>query len=162
MKFTLIALLATAASVTAQLPAPEVAVYYVNENAGENACTEAEFSYIDSKMIPDLDMALISNNFDPAEWEFSTTDPARRKLNGTCDWCRQNYSRSYCNTMFNCGFRRQLRQNDDSRKLDTTQLGAEMLQMCQDNIVLISTRNRFLTAGCKTALAGSTCHVQFI
>ncbi|GAX14773.1 hypothetical protein FisN_25Lu059 [Fistulifera solaris] len=162
MKSIIISLFATAASVTAQLAAPEVAVYYVNVNAGENACTPEEFFYIDSKMIPDLDMALISNNFDPAKWEFTTTDPTRRKLNANCDWCKDRYSRSYCNTMFNCGFRRQLRQNDASRKLDTKELGAEMLQMCQDNVALISSRNRFLSKTCQTALAGSTCHVEFV
>ncbi|GAX18058.1 hypothetical protein FisN_25Hu032 [Fistulifera solaris] len=162
MKSVIIALLATAASVSAQLAAPEVKVYYVNANALDTDCTPEEFTYIDSKMVPDLDMALISNNFDPAEWEFTATDATRRKLNNTCDTCRQQYGRSYCNIMFNCGFRRQLRQKDATRKLDTTELGAEMLQMCQDNVALISSRNRFLTATCKAALAGSTCHVEFV
>jgi hypothetical protein len=162
MKSILIPLLATAASVTAQLAPPEVVIYYVNQNAQDTACTPTEFAYIDSKMVPDLDMALVSNNFDSAEWEFSTTDPTRRKLNPTCDWCRPLYGRSYCNMMFNCGFRRQLRQKDATRKLDTTELGAEMLQMCQDNVALISSRNRFLSQTCKTALAGSTCHVEFV
>ncbi|GAX16395.1 hypothetical protein FisN_10Hu372 [Fistulifera solaris] len=162
MKFTLISLLATVASVTAQLEPPEMVVFYVNQQAQDTACTPTEFAYIDSKMVPDLDMALMANNFDPADWEFST-DPSRRKLNPTCDWCRPIFGKAYCNQMFNCGFRRKLRQNPDAtRKLDTAELGAEMLQMCQDNIALISTRNRFLSAGCKAALGGSTCHVEFI
>jgi hypothetical protein len=153
-------LLATAASVAGQLAPPEVGVYYVNDQASPTVCTPSELSYIDSKIVPDLDMALITNNFETPEWEFSS-DSNRRQLNRTCNWCSTMYPDRLCNVMYNCGFRRQLRQ-DAMRNLDTTELGAEFLVNCQDNIALLSTTNPFLSQACKSALAGATCYVEFV
>jgi hypothetical protein len=190
MKFLLPTLLSALAVVNGQLmtldeaalapmEAPEMVVYYVNEQAGPTSCTEQELLFLDSKMLPDIDMALLANNYEVPEWKV-TADAAQRKLidteavldSGTfgsfsttsssnnCDFCRRLYPRSYCNAMFNCGFRRQLRKRqDDGRKL--TDLSADVLLECQQNVNSLSS-SKFLSRSCKAALRASVCHVEFI
>jgi hypothetical protein len=195
MKFLLLILLSALAAANGQLmtldasaftplEAPEMAVFYVNEKASPTACTEHELLYLDSKMIPDIDMTLLENNYEVPEWKV-TADATRRNLIDTdavlvsgkidsfsaatastttstshCDFCRRNYPRSYCNGMFNCGFRRQLRDGQaHGRKLND--LAADLLAECQQSIVSLS-YNRFLSRSCKAALQASVCHVEFV
>ena len=184
MKFLLITLISTIASVNGQLltmdasavspvevapveavvplPAPEMVVFYVNEHATATACTEAELMYLDNKMVPDMDMTLSANNFEAPEWEFTATGGTRRTLTATCDWCRTNYPRYYCNGIYNCGFRRNLRKSQDAtRKLDTAELSSNLLLDCQYNVKALS-MSKYLSATCRAAIGTAICHVEFI
>lgn len=179
MKFFLITLLSTIASVNGQLltldpvavapieavaplPAPEIVVFYVNEQATPTACTEQELMYLDNKMLPDMDMTLVANNYETPEWDF-TSGGIRRKLSSwECDWCKTRYPRSYCNGIYNCGFRRNLRKSQDgTRKLDATELSSDLLLDCQYNVKALS-RSKYLSPSCGAAVGASICHVEFI
>lgn len=159
MKFLLVTLLSALASVNGQttpMPAPEMVVFYVNEAAPVTACTDQELFYIDSKMVPDMDMTLIANNFETPEWDF-TVDATRRNLaSATCDWCRTLYPRSLCNSIYNCGFRRNLR---NLQTTDTEAVASTMLQDCQYNIMTLS-QSQYLSQSCKAAIGAAICHVE--
>lgn len=177
MKLLLITLLSALASVTGELmtldgsvlapmepmeEAPEMVVFYVNEQAAATACTERELLYIDSKMLPDIDMTLLENNFETPDWQFSADASRRNLAGGTCNWCRTVFPNHLCNAMYNCGFRRNLRQSQDAtRKLNAVELSSSILQDCRDNISALST-NKFLSQSCKTAVTAATCHVEFV
>ncbi|GAX18059.1 hypothetical protein FisN_25Hh034 [Fistulifera solaris] len=198
MKFLLITLIFTLTAVNGQLmtldasaftpkEAPGMAVFYVNEKASPTACTEQELLYLDSKMMPDIDMTLLENNYAIPQWQttgaatrrqlidtdgtdgvlvsgkidsFSAATASTTTSSSNCDFCRRYYPRSYCNGMFNCGFRRQLRDGQaDERKLND--LAADLLAECQQSIVSLS-YNRFLSRSCKAALQASVCHVELV
>jgi hypothetical protein len=161
MKFLLITLLSTLASVTGQLTeAPEMVVYFVNEQANATACTSTELAYISSTMLPDLDATLLANNFEAPDWEVSDDDDDRRKLTSSnCDFCRRYYTASLCRAMFNCRIRRQLRKLDEDS--DDDDLGSELLEDCEENIAALST-NTALSLSCQTAISDATCHVEFV
>ena len=178
MKFLLITLLSTFASVTGQLmkmkdvsfspgpmPAPEMVVYYVNEQAANTVCTEQELMYIDSKMLPDIDMTLMSNNFITPDWQVTTDATRRRTQNATCNWCRTVFPRKLCSDMYNCNRRRQLRKNDDAKGRELinsySTLSSQLLGDCQDNIAYLSS-STVLSLSCRTALQASTCHVEIL
>lgn len=176
MKFFLITLISSSlTSVTGQLftfdesavapiPAPEMVVFYVNERVTSTACTAQELLYIDSKMLPDMDMTLIANNFETPEWEV-TADLSMRKLSGVspnCDFCRRLYPRNLCNAMYNCSLRRHLRKSQAlSRELNTVALSSDLLLDCQTNIMTLS-RSRYLSQSCKFAIGAAVCHVEFV
>jgi hypothetical protein len=160
MKFLLITLLSIFASVAAQLAeAPEVVVYFLNEQAADDVCSATELTYISNAMIPDLDAALLANNFEAPVWEISDDDDERRKLTtSNCDYCRRYHSASLCRAMFNCRVRRQLRKLEES---EDDNLGSELLEECEEEIVALSSDTN-LSLNCRTALSGSTCYVDFV
>lgn len=163
MKLLLISLFSILASVIGQelMEAPEMVVFYLNEKATSNVCTAKELLYIDNKMLPDLDMTLQQNNYEPPEWAL-TVNGERRRLNATCDWCRRLYPAYLCNAMYNCGFRRQLRiDQTPGRELNTEALASELLQDCRENIRVLS-KSKFLSRSCQVAIGAATCHVEFV
>lgn len=172
MKLLLIGLFSTLASIMGQelmmMEAPELVVFYLNEKATPETCSEKELFFIDSKMLPDLDMTLQENNYETPDWSLSV-ETIQRKLapasaaNGSnCDFCRRLYPAHLCNAMFNCRFRRQLRNAQTStRKLNTEALSSGLLQDCKENIAALS-KSRFLSRACQVAIGAATCHVEFV
>ncbi|GAX14771.1 hypothetical protein FisN_25Lh035 [Fistulifera solaris] len=162
MKFLLVSLLSTLASVTGQLTEPpEMVVYFVNEQANATVCNSSELAYISNAMLPDLDSTLLANNFEAPDWEVSdNNDDDRRKLTSSnCDFCRRYYTASLCKAMFNCRIRRQLRKLDEDS--DDDDLGSELLEDCEESIAALST-NTALSLSCQAAISDATCHVEFV
>lgn len=149
------------------MQAPEVIVYYLNENMPADVCDSSELKYIDNKITPDLDMILHQKNFGDTVWQMSA-DAATRKLRGgedrdlsaNCDWCRRNYPRYLCNAMYNCGFRRQLQTGvvlTDAQKSD---LATALKTACKENLMLTASRN-VLRGTCGKAISSAECYVEF-
>jgi hypothetical protein len=158
MKFLLITLLSTFTSVTALTEAPEVVVYFLNEQANDDACSATELTYISDSMLPDLDATLLANNYEAPLWEVSDDDDRRKLSTANCDFCRRYYTASLCRAMYNCRTRRQLRKLEESEDDD---LGSELLEECEEEIEALSLDTN-LNLNCRTALAGATCHVEFV
>jgi hypothetical protein len=181
MKF--LVLLLTLASVAAQLDvAPQMVVYFVNEKAHPTTCSESDLRYIDSRMLPNLDATLQANNYETPDWSVTSTTTVRHleaaatatsvtptatttaRLSN-CDFCRRHYPRSLCNGMFNCGFRRQLRQNRASGEARTLEsdayLASGVINDCHEIIKEIVS-DKVLSRTCRIALKGATCHVEFV
>jgi hypothetical protein len=84
-------------------------------------------SNINSKIVPDLDMALITNNFETPECEFSGSLSRRDVQSVHCDRCRSEHALRLSNQLFNCDFRRQLREAEGAtQKLTTGGLESEI------------------------------------
>ncbi len=177
MKFLVV--LSTLAFVSAQLDvAPQMVVYFVNEKAHPTTCPESDLLYIDSRMLANLDATLQANNYESPNWSVTSTTTVRHleadiasvtttttaRLSN-CDFCRRHYPRSLCNGMFNCGFRRHLRQNrasGEARALESNaDLASSLVTDCQEIIKEIM-GDRVLSRTCRIALKGATCHVEFV
>jgi hypothetical protein len=156
----------TSALLFAQREAPEMVVYYVNEQAAPTACTNSELAYIDRKMLADIDMTLFAYNYLTPVWEISS-DAMRRDLavrTPNCDFCRSLYPRNLCNQMYNCKFRRQLRKADhaeERRLTDYTPLVSDVHDDCQDNLAALS-YSWWLSRSCRAAIRVATCHVEIL
>ena len=164
----------------APMEAPEMVVYYLNKQATSTACTEQELLYIDSKMLPDIDMTLLANNYETPDWEVSS-DAARRKLEAkaavnsiaasvasnaasgapNCDFCKKLYPKNLCNAMYNCKLRRQL-EPAEQRELKTYDgLAMDLLENCQENIQALAESSR-LSWTCRKAMRKARCYVEFV
>ncbi|GAX14767.1 hypothetical protein FisN_25Lh039 [Fistulifera solaris] len=182
MKLLLISLLSVLSFAHGQLdgelfaPAepPEMVVYYVNWQAPSTVCNETELAYIDNKMLPDLDMTLVQNNFETPAWEVPSTLTRRELQNGNanpnnngkannCDFCRRYYPRSLCNVMYNCRNRRELRgAAEEKRELQThEELQAELLSACRNSIMELL-YSRQISRNCKRAIRWARCYVQIM
>ncbi|GAX18064.1 hypothetical protein FisN_25Hh039 [Fistulifera solaris] len=180
MKLLIISLLSALSFVLGQLdgelfaPAepPEMVVYYVNWQAPSTVCNQTEQAYIDKKMLPDLDMTLVQNNFETPAWEVPSAATRRELQNGNanpnsngkankCDICREQYSRSLCNVMYNCKNRRELHGAEkEKRELQTLEeLQAELLSACRGTIMDLL-YSRQIGRNCKRALRWARCYVQ--
>ena len=157
-------------SAVAPMDAPEMVIYYVNEKASSTVCTAKELLYIDSKMLPDMSMTLLENNYATPDWQVTSGSPLvrRRQLpNFNCDFCKRLYPRNMCNEIYNCGFRRRLRGDNvpslsEARELGTNEeLEKDLIEDCQTNIAALA-YNKFLTRSCRIAASAATCHVEFV
>ncbi|GAX18083.1 hypothetical protein FisN_25Hu058 [Fistulifera solaris] len=149
------------------MEAPEIIVYYVNELAPADICTTNELKYVDNKITPDLDMILHKKNFAETEWTISADTETRmlrggedRELNATCDWCRRRYPKSLCNSMYNCGFRRQLQTGTLLMDSQKAELAAALKTVCDENLAIAASR-KMLRNTCGAAIAGAKCFVEF-
>ena len=180
MKFLVLAVLHTlvltltpgSAFLFAQREAPDMVIYYVNEQAANTTCSANELTYIDSKMLPDVDMTLFAYNYLTPAWEVNTYGyGSRRELavsNPNCDFCKQLYPKKLCNAMYNCKNRRQLHtadgaeEEDEERELvDYSGLVADIQGDCQDNLARLF-YSWWLSRTCRTAIRSAVCHVEIV
>lgn len=180
MKFIAIALLTTLVSTItpvsaflfAQREAPDMVVYFANELATNTSCTENELNYIDSKILPDLDMTLFSYNYMTPDWEMGTYGMRRDLAVSTpnCDFCKRLYPRNLCNQMYNCRMRRQLvdagrieeqEENEDRELVDYSGLISDLEGDCQYNLARLS-YSWWLSRTCRSAIRGAICHVEVV
>ncbi|GAX18087.1 hypothetical protein FisN_25Hh063 [Fistulifera solaris] len=168
--FALAATVLTIGNVSAQAPieAPEIVVFYLNMNAAADACSPVEFSYVDNKITPDLDMAMLDQNIEETQWTTSDGAPSRklrggeeRELNATCDWCRPIHGRALCNSMFNCGFRRRLQGGTTLTEAQKAELADSLRTSCEENLAFAASRPT-ISATCAAGLAGAECFVQYV
>ncbi|GAX23100.1 hypothetical protein FisN_25Lh063 [Fistulifera solaris] len=168
--FALAATVFTIGNVSAQttLEAPEVVVFYLNTNAASDACSPVEYTYVDNKITPDLNMAMFDHNIEEIQWTTSDGAPSRklrageeRELNPTCDWCRPIYGRALCNVLYNCGFRRRLQGGSTLTEVQKAELAASLKASCEENLAFAASRPT-ISAACAAGLAGAECFVQYV
>lgn len=176
MKLLLIALLSALAPVTGQLAAPQMAVFFVNESASPTACSSAESAYLDKQMLPDITATFQENNYLAPDWSvttatvmvvddlksFATTAAAAATTSSSnCDVCRRMYPRAYCNGMYSCGYRRQLRGAEARKLASDDTLKAGLVADCQNKLTALAF-SPFLGKTCRTAIKTAICQVMFI
>jgi len=93
----------------------DVLVMWYNKKASPGDCDDYETAFVYKKLKPDLNLILYRNGYQTIAWDFTCTYPtancdlleeeADRELVGLCDTCLCSFPKSYCNAMYNCGFR---------------------------------------------------------
>jgi len=152
----------------------DVSITWCNDNVAPDACTDAEQDFLSRKMLPKINMILNKDGFDAVDRmsNYSRRPSVRALLRGQdnehalpisnpCATC--NLGPTYCNAMYNCGFRRKVtvvqREGMDSTAA-TSELQVQFNSACVEQITQLST-HRMLSAICRAALAGSTCETVF-
>jgi len=146
-------------------------------------------------MAPNLDFILSKDGYSPIPWSKSRTNPTRERfLRGEanpklqsviCDTCIKHNSKTYCNAIYNCGFRRilmveqreqqweQQQQHHEDQELTTTttttdttstatatnvasKVQTQFTSACTAQLIELSA-NVMLQDSCRKAVAGSVC-----
>jgi len=167
-------------------------VMWYNDNASSSDCTDAEQTYIMDKMAPNLDLILSKDGYNPVPWSKSRSKVVRgRFLRGEqqpdreltlCSDCIARLPTSYCNAMYNCGYRRTLtveqqpqeqqhhREDQELTTLMTTEtttstatamgiaskIQTEFTSACTAQLTQLSS-DLMLQSSCRQAMAGCVC-----
>jgi len=179
----------------------DASVLWYNDNALSTDCTDAEQMFVMNRMVPNLNLILNKNGYSPVPWSKSRTklvrerflrgaflDADRRDLQSSrCQTCVRHNSKTYCNALYNCGFRRTLtveqheqQQQQQHHREDqalltattttttstTTATATSMTSMIQTQFTSVCmaqlaelSANVMLQDSCRNAVGGSVCQV---
>jgi len=146
-------------------------VMWGSDSAGPDSCDEVETAFVHEKLEPDLNLILYKSGYEPIEWDFTCTLPTNgrallqdkesnnkdRDLIGLCDSCIKYYPRTYCNALYNCGYRRvQLRNLAALGDADKMGLEKQLTKACE-SVLDDLTMNQMLGMTCRDAMSGASC-----